>query len=188
MQIQVTIQGVTPLLMNRFHEAAQEAVNNGTAVTFRGSKGSPRDQATPKLYTDTNGKPVVPGPNIFSCLVQAGTFLKAGKSKLSTQKSSLVPAGVTLQQIECPVTPGKWEVDSRAVVIPSTGGRLMAHRPRFDQWQLSFTLDVDSTMFAEPLIRDLVDKAGQCVGLGDFRPARKGPFGRFKVTSWKSVK
>ena len=30
----------------------------------------------------------------------------------------------------------------------------------------------------------LVDDAGQKIGLGDYRPARKGPFGRFSVVSW----
>ncbi len=188
MNIQVTITGTSPLLMNRFHEAAQEAVSSGNAMTLRGQKGTPREQAEPKVYADSTGRPCIPGPNVFSALIQAGIFIKVGKSKLSTQKSSLIPAGLSVAQIECPITPSKWEVDSRAVVIPSTGGRVMSHRPRFDQWQISFTLEVDSAMFDDRLVRELVDKAGQCIGLGDFRPARKGPFGKFKVTSWKVSK
>src|SRR5690606_26811387 len=48
MKIQVTIQGIAPLLMNRFTEAAEVAVSGGTAVTFKGDKGTPREQAAPK--------------------------------------------------------------------------------------------------------------------------------------------
>ena len=63
----------------------------------------------------------------------------------------------------------------------------MAHRPRFDAWTLNFTLDVDADMFADTLVRELLDIAGKRIGLGDFRPARRGPFGRFVVTGWKKV-
>lgn len=185
MHIAITIEGVSPLLMNRFHDAAQQQVSTGTSSTLLGKKGTPKEQAEPKVYTDSNGHPVVPGPNVFSAIVQAGTFIKAGKSKVTTAKSSLVPAGIALLELECPVIPRQWLVDSRAVVIPSTGGRVMAHRPRFDQWKLSFTLQVDTTMFGDAVVRELVDHAGQRIGLGDFRPARKGPFGRFKVIEWK---
>jgi hypothetical protein len=40
-------------------------------------------------------------------------------------------------------------------------------------------------MFAEALVRELLDIGGKRVGIGDFRPSRRGPFGRFKVVSWK---
>jgi hypothetical protein len=34
-------------------------------------------------------------------------------------------------------------------------------------------------------MREIVDAAGKRVGLGDFRPACKGPFGKFVVVQWK---
>lgn len=194
MKIAVTIQGTTPLLMNRFTEAAEVAVSGGTAVTFKGDKGTPREQATAKRYADSEGFLYIPGPNIFACLIAAGTFHKAGKSKLTTLKTSLIPAGVMVAELACiltnedgePLT--EWEVDSRSVVIPSTGGRVMCHRPRIDAWNTRFTLDVDTTMFSPALVRAVVDDAGKKIGLGDFRPARKGPFGRFVVSHWDIVK
>lgn len=185
MQIDVTIKGTTPLLMNRFHEGAEVAVSGGTAVTFKGDKGTPREQATPKAYREReSGKLFIPGPNIFAALISAGKFHKAGKSKLTTQKTSLVPAGLTVNELICPLGVKDFEVDSRSVVIPSTGGRVMCHRPRIDEWKCTFSLDVDTEMFAPKLVRALVDDAGKKVGLGDFRPERKGPFGKFVVVNW----
>lgn len=193
MKINVTIQGSTPLLMNRFGAEAEVQVSGGTAVTFKGDKGTPREQAAKKRYADDDGALYIPGPNLFACLIAAGTFHKAGKSKLTTMKTSLIPAGVAVDELVCPLTDEhgtpltEWEVDSRSVVIPSTGGRIMAHRPRVDAWRCSFTLDVDTSMFTPNLIRAVVDDAGKKIGLGDFRPARKGPFGRFVVVGWDVV-
>lgn len=39
-------------------------------------------------------------------------------------------------------------------------------------------------MITAGLFREIVDAAGKRIGLGDFRPACKGPFGKFVVTSW----
>ncbi len=83
--------------------------------------------------------------------------------------------------------PCSWEVDSRAVVVPSTGGRIICHRPRLDQWKLKFVLILDTKMFSPKLVRTIVDDAGSTQGLGDFRPSRKGIFGRFVVTNWKEI-
>lgn len=194
MKINVTIQGITPLIMNRFTEAAEVAVSGGTTVTFKGDKGTPRAQAEAKRYSDQAGHLYIPGPNIFACIIAAGTFHKAGKSKLTTMKTSLIPAGLMVDDLVCNLTNAdgefltEWEVDSRSVVIPSTGGRIMCHRPRVDIWYASFTLDVDGTMFSPALVRAVVDDAGKKVGLGDFRPARKGPFGRFVVSRWEMAK
>ena len=188
MLIKITIQGVSPLLCNRFTEADQQQVQTGTSSAISTKNGTPRDQATPKVYLGADGKPVLPGPNLFAAIVDAGRFIKAGKSKLTTQRSSIVPAGAAILEMDLPITPGKWEPDSRAVVNPATQGRRMCHRPRFDEWRVSFSLQVDETMFSAATARDLVDTAGQRVGVGDFRPSRKGPFGRFKVTHWKVEK
>lgn len=182
MLIKITIQGTSPLLMNAFTDAA--AANTGTSAALVGSKGTPREQAARKVYADEAGNLFIPGPNIFSCLIAAGKFHKAGKSKVTTLKTSLIPAGITVVDLACLLGTKKFEVDSRSVVIPATGGRIMCHRPRLDQWQTTFTLDLDESMFSPQFVRAIVDDAGKKVGLGDFRPDRKGPFGRFVVTKW----
>ena len=43
---------------------------------------------------------------------------------------------------------------------------------------------VRTGMMPIKLMREILDAAGKRIGLGDFRPARKGPFGKFTVTHW----
>lgn len=184
--INVSIQGVTPLLCNKFADAS--LIGNGTSTVFRGDKGTPLEQATGKLYIGHDGKPCIPQPNLLRCIIDAGTFFKAGKSKVTTMKTSMIPACVGIHGIELPlIHKDPWNVDSRGVVIPSTGGRIACHRPSFNDWQINFTLEIDSDMIPVKLVREIVDAAGKRIGLGDFRPARKGPFGKFVVAAWKDM-
>lgn len=181
----ITIEGTTPLICNRFTDAAQMAATSGTRISSVGDKGTPKEQAEKKLYLGNDGQPIIPQPNLFRCIIDAGIYFKAGKSKVTTQKSSLIPACVDVLGVEIPITHKEpWAVDTRAVRIPSTGGRILCHRPCFHDWGLSFTAEIDEEMISPKLFRDIVDAAGKRIGLGDFRPSCKGPFGKFVVTSW----
>lgn len=188
MLIKVGIAGLTPLIMNRFDDHAEVQVTAGTRASIRGMKETPREQAKRKAYMDGDGMLFIPGPNIFACLVAAGQFHKSGRVKLTTHKSSLIPAGLIIVDHVCSLGTDHWEVDARSVVIPATQGRVMAYRPRLDEWKTSFTIDLDIDMFSPNFVRLLVDDAGKKIGLGDFRPSRRGPFGRFVVTSWEPAK
>lgn len=186
--VAVTIQGTTPLLCNRFTDAAQLQATQGTAITFVGDRGTPRQQAEVKLYLGQTGEPIIPQPNLFRCLIDAGKFFKAGRSKVTTHKTSLIPACVTIEELEIPIRHTEpWSVDTRPVRIPSTGGRILCHRPCFNDWELEFTLVVDTDILSVKLLREIVDAAGKRIGLGDFRPDCKGPFGKFSVVHWAEV-
>lgn len=187
MLLSITIEGVTPLICNRFTDAAQISATNQTRLSAIGDRGSPAEIAEKKLYRrggDTEIL-VIPGPNLLRCFIDAGTFFKAGKSKVTTLKTSIIPYCVGILETDIPIeTVDGWEVDTRAVCIPSTGGRILAHRPKFNDWRLSFTVELDTDQMHAKFFREIVDAAGKKIGLGDFRPARKGPFGRFSVVNW----
>jgi hypothetical protein len=186
MNIEVTVKGITPLICNKFTDASALAATNGTrSAMTAGDKGSVEHQAESKLYTDSTGRLIIPGPNVFSCIIAGGTFHKAGKVKVTTQKSSLIPACASVEEIEIPlISEGGWHVDSRAVRNPSTGGRFLCYRPIFHDWLLTFHLELDESFMPESLLRAIVDDAGKRIGLGDFRPSCKGPFGKFLVNRW----
>lgn len=188
LDIGIEISGTTPLLCNNFTDAVALAATESNRTSVVGSKGTPLEQATQKLYVGHDGKPIIPQPNLFRCIIDAGKFFKAGRSKVTTQKSSIIPACVEIDAIEIPIIHSEpWTVDTRAVRIPSTGGRILCHRPCFHDWKLRFLAKLDTSMMAEKLLRQIIDAAGKQVGLGDFRPDCKGPFGKFVVTLWERV-
>ena len=186
--VKVKVDGLRPgLLLKRFPDGDLE----NTSKVQKGEKGTPREQAEAGLYKDDKGIIGVPSQMFFSAMMEAGRDLKIGKRQNSTKTSSLLPAGLAIEEIFLPLkTPKPWEVDSRRVV-PATGGgtvSVISYRPRFDEWSVEFTLSIDTEIFTKEIARQLLDMAGKRQGIGCYRPNRKGPFGRFVVTEWKEQK
>lgn len=178
--VDVTIQGLTPLLINRFHEEAAEAATSG--VHSRKEKPSPEEDASSRLYSNGHG-PFFPAENIRQAIIGASSRHKIGRRAATTD----IAAAVYVSPFELPLE-GEWHVDSRAIVIPATKGRILRHRPMFDEWALTFQLQIDNDLVGERLVQAILEDAGKLVGIGDFRPARKGPYGRFSVVNWEREK
>lgn len=171
--VDCTIKDISPLLMHAF-----------PLVQIPGfEKLSPEEQAEYAAYRDPETKELyVPGIAFQRALVNGATYSK-GKGRASLQK--VVAACVLVSPERASLGVRDYIIDARPVVIPATKGRIMRIRPRLDDWQATFTLEYDPTLLTEQQLRQVVDDTGSRVGLMDFRPERKGPFGRFMVIDWK---
>ena len=189
MFISIEITGVTPLICNRFSDEAAMASTNGDRGSSAGmDRGSPHEiAALPKLYLGTNGKPMIPSPNLLRSVIDGGSFTKIGKKQITTARSSMLYSCLTIEAAEIPASLHKqpWKVDTRPVRIPSTGGRILTHRPMFDDWSLSFEVDLDTSILNAKLLRQIVDDAGSGsagrLPPGDkrtVRPLLRRPLGR----------
>jgi hypothetical protein len=83
-----------------------------------------------------------------------------------------------------PATPDKmWDtpacVDCRSVKVSTA--RLMRYRPRLNDWSLKVEILFDETVVERAQILAAAQNAGRYIGLGDYRPEKAGPFGRFTV-------
>ncbi len=72
-----------------------------------------------------------------------------------------------------------YEIDTRRAVIRCAA--ILRSRPRLEKWQTEFDIIYDDRFVSEAILVETLERAGVVVGLGDFRPARNGPFGRFNV-------
>ena len=148
-------------------------------------KKSPAEQAEIAAYRDPiTGELYVPGVNVQSSLVAAGAYSK-GKGRASLQKVAAACLVVSPERIGLGVT--EYVVDTRPVVMPATKGRVLRHRPRLDTWTISYQIKYDDTLLTTGQVRRIVDDSGTRVGLLDFRPACKGPYGRSIVTAWSEA-
>ena len=180
-----TIEGLTPLLQHRFGDA-EEMEETSRKVHVK--KVDPRDAAEKCAYRNSDGHLFIPGAAIMRMLREAGASHKQRGSRKSLKY--VVPAAVLVQEDQVILRDAegkaltKFEVDSRAVVIPSTKGRVMRHRPKLNNWHCEFTLEIDDDYLETSLIHQMLVEGGSKLGLLDYRPEKGGPFGKFSVVSW----
>lgn len=171
--LKVVIRGVSPLLMHRFIGEPPEGMKNKP----------PKEQAELAAYRDPKTQDLyIPVENLTRALISGASYSK-GKGRSSLQKE--VAAAVFISPARISLGTKTFEVDTRAVVIPATRGRVLAHRPRIDEWGASFNLEYDETLIKKEQIGKIISDTGARSGLMDFRPEKKGPYGRFEVVSIK---
>jgi len=178
----VSIEGITPLLMNR-----PSAMIADISKDKKAFEDNPQGQAESKLYINTKGKLYQPSTHFQGALIEAGKQKKVvGKGKATYSK--IVGYAVSIDPFEIEHEIQDWEVFSVLAVNPNTKGRNLLHRPMLKKWRLSFQVEFDETEIAPSIMHELFEIAGRIAGVGDWRPAKKGPHGKFQVVNWEEAK
>jgi len=176
---EIKIEGVTPLLFNRF---IQSSIENKVKKRVGSTK---EILVEDKLYKDGEGNICIPSTWVYGSLVEAGKAFKIqGKGKSTYSK--LIGSSVMINPEMSIVKPQDWDNYTISAVNPMTRGRIMVTRPRLNKWEVVFKIDFDEDDLPIEVLKNIVDYAGQYTGIGDWRPAKKGQFGKFIVTSFKS--
>ena len=179
-KINVTIKGVTPFLYNRFLD---RDIDTGGSKRRTGALEKPKLED--KLYMLPNGIPYIPAIYLRNALVEAGKQFKiTGKGKSTYSK--MIGATVDITP-ECIENKNKFIEYRVAAVNPMTKGRMMVSRPRMDIWGCSFEIILNDDSIPESVMKEVLEHAGKYVGIGDWRPDKKGIFGKFMVTEFKEV-
>jgi hypothetical protein len=182
----VIVQGLTPLLMHRFGETAREALKAGSSSSIKVTDaGAAAEQAAYRLPS-LSGQPgglYQPAEHIERAFYQAASLHKIGRRSAK----SLAGAAIAISPRKIPHGTNRFELDEQSGVNPSTGGRVMIYRPRLDAWRLAFDLDLDDSLIQPDLARKILEDAGRKVGIGAFRVAKGGRFGRFEVVEFSET-
>ncbi len=182
MKFQVTIKGLSPILFHRFSEEKLTAVKKKTGDK-KLTEEENRLQAEQYIYNDSKKKVCTPSSHIEGTMIKAATEIKlSGQGKKSYK--DLIKAACFVFPEYIPHTNQKWTVDSRSIVNQNTGGRSMCYRPRIDDWELTFELEVNDDRADEHAVKEILEIAGLQRGIGAYRPR----FGRFEVTKFKKIK
>lgn len=186
--IQVEIRGTSPLLIHRFSEDSEQSKSTRRIQV---SDRDPRTEATKAAYIAQDGTFYFSAFSIPNSMGNAGSNHKMRGSRKTLR--FIVPSAVRVTSEAITILNGNgpakdFEVDARPVTIPATKGRIMRYRPRFDQWGAKFSLMLDDNSLSIEDAHRLLDEAGQFIGIGDFRPEKRGPFGCFRVTKFEELK
>lgn len=193
-QVNVVVQGKTPLIQNAMSQQQLLDIWFKKKAPKTATRRQPREEATSKLHVLADGRPHVPSTALFACFINAGQFIRLdGRRQISTADKTVLPSMMTLLTKELPITlPGSnqsapWEVDIQQGRNPNGGEAVCIIRPRFDLWQLSFVVEVDQQLMSLAMARELIDIGGRRIGLLEYTPRHRGTFGCYLVTLWEVV-
>jgi hypothetical protein len=185
--VKVEIRGTSPLIANRFTESDEQAA---ATRRVKVDKPKPREEAAKNAYIAPDGTFYFNAFCIPASMASAGANHKMRGSRKTLK--FIVPSAVRMNVDAITIMNGNgpaknFEVDSRPVTIPATKGKIMRHRPRFDCWGAKFDLVVNDNLLSLDDVHKLLNEAGEYIGIGDFRPERRGPFGCFRVASFQEI-
>lgn len=182
--LSVQIEGVAPLLMHsgRTKDPTDPMTKEIKKITSKRNKTDDDFQALKELeliaglYADEEGKIYVPDLNIERSIYEGAKQDKNGKKFLSAfmvRDHGFLKNGSQYMVDKVAADPKYYFTTSVNVQRNS----VMRTRPRFNMWNLAFECSYNPSILNEGEVTNAIEKAGQLVGLGDWRPK----FGRFRV-------
>lgn len=133
----------------------------------------------------------LPAVSFEACLVNAAKQFKITGRQTATKfvQSGLfcmdeflpfIVNGKPISELDDP----RIQIDKRTVKNPSTKGRNVRYRAKFDSWESCFRVIVNSDDYLKKdMLTEIINYGGSFIGVGDYRPR----FGRFELVSIKEV-
>jgi hypothetical protein len=178
-RIQVTVEGVSPILMN-----SPKAMFEEKGTTMKTKKYDWKEEAEKVSYRDKKGILYVPSEAIKGSMINAASYKKIGKFSLKP----IIASAVRIEPLEISLGTKTYDIDLRTVVIQRKD-RVIKARPKIEDWKINFTVVYNDEMITDTnIIKECLKEAGERVGILDFRPQKMGSFGMFKVTKFVEEK
>lgn len=184
-EYKIKIEGVTPYMQHRMDDQKLEEWEKNRKLIIERDDVAKEDQVRAEFhsYRDKEGF-FIPTEQIRGSLIGAGAMVK---SKVGNSRKSMknIVAGMFMIKEEKCRLPSDYEIDKRSAVNRNIKGRVITIRPKWEKWDVEFTLQVDNDTITKETVKEIIENAGQYIGIGSFRPTNNGMFGRFKLNTIK---
>ena len=185
--INVPIIGTAPLIVHRWSEKAKQQMldaQQGKRAVKR--IRDPQEDYESSLYrTDTGfGFPLLA---FKQATVDAARFFDKSVTMKLVQQAIFMTGVPTLDRTEL-LTPIVGEPKMREdMVRVGVGGTDLRYRGEFLDWSAVLTITYVTSTLSRDSVLSLVDAGGQFVGVGEWRPDRKGQNGTYTIDTKRKV-
>lgn len=174
----ITVEGMTPLLLHNPASMGQ----GGDGLSAKGKNvPTPEEEAEAGTYRLASGQLAIPSFAFRGALLSAAKGRKLGKAfATAVVKGSVFVTSELTGLDDLDGSPlHAYEIDARRARVGNAG--VTRCRPKLEKWTAEVVFEFDPDFIAPETIRELLAIAGRTIGVGDFRPEKAGPFGRFTV-------
>jgi len=181
--LQLRLTGIAPILLHsgRLSDPLTEASKELKTLTSERNKSDDIHEKialiewSASLYTK-DGVVVIPGDNVYACLVNGAKQAKKGPK----MKAGIVVDNNFPLVYDGPKDINELYKDKRFVhrcAVKIGTSKLMRTRPVFNEWSVDVSIEYNPSIVNESEVVAAAVKAGDFIGLGDWRPR----YGRFRV-------
>ena len=181
-EFKVTIKGLTPYMQHRMDDLKLEQWEKLRNPVMERPEVSQENatRAEYHCYRNKDNQCYIPSDQIRGALINAGSYMKAKVGGRSKSMKVIVAATFVPTPDEI-LLPDYDAIDKRSAVNRNIKARVMTVRPKWTNWEVTFTLQVYEDTITKETVKQLLEYAGSYVGIGSFRPTNNGLFGRFEV-------
>jgi len=184
-QVVYVVTGTSPCLM---HNPASMRSQGGEMKNAKTVIPTQEAEAEAGLYRNDEGHLYIPSIALRNSLMGAGVGKKIGKQTAW----KMIACGAFTVEAECPLVHPKTgkplttysKINVARVVLGQgkTAKGIVRARPQIDLWQTKVVLDVDDDFISAEQVLQLFQLAGRMIGVLDWRPEKKGSYGRYSVS------
>ncbi len=190
--LRITLRGTSEFIAHRFDAETHGAIADKQEGKARAKKSArdPEKEYMQARYLTPDGKDGLRAL-MFKC-----AMVSAAQSKMLEDLDGMkVRKSVFVRGDIIPINGKRYRRDDK-VVNPGSGGSIPRYRPAYKDWSVDLEIEFLENMISVPQMVQLLETAGYSVGVGDWRPERKGDFGRWEldtasariVRPWKQTK
>jgi hypothetical protein len=187
--LRVPLVGTAPLIVHRFSEKAKRQMLDA----MQGRK-SPKEAKDPEaeyeaaFYRTDDGGYGIPVIAFKAATVSAARFY--GKSVSMTALRQFVffnaPFSKSAGQKLAPII-GEPHMREDVTRV-GMGGTDLRYRPEFTEWRTTVEVVYVKSMLTRESVLSLIDAGGMGVGVGEWRPEKKGDFGTFSIDETQDIR
>lgn len=172
--------GVTGTAALLFHRWNVEAVDEKSRAR-KGSAAKKTDDVESYVFRNDSGQLCLPGEYLRQSVIHAAKYEQDPRSPRKSAMD-LFKAGLVVLDELCSLGATEWDfLDRRRVTIQKGSGITRIRPAMFAGWRAAVAIQVLVPEYINPdLLHKTFSRAGQLVGVGDFRPT----YGRFRIDTF----
>jgi hypothetical protein len=184
----IPIVGTAPLIMHKFSEKAKRQMLD--AMQGRKSPKAPKDPEgdyEAAAYRMDDGGYGFPAIAFKAATVSAARFFDKSVTMVSLRQTLFFSGTMSKVEGQMMVEITGEPIMREDVVRVGNGGTDLRYRPQFTEWSTVLEVTYVKSMLTRESVLSLIEAGGLGVGVGEWRPEKKGDMGTFMIDPTRSV-
>lgn len=185
--ISVPIIGTSPLIVHRFSEKAKrQMLDNMQGRKAPKETKDPAAEYDAAFYRLKDGRYGMPAIAFKAATIGACRFYGKSVTMASTRQYIFLTGEPGDDGQQLVAIDGEPQMREDVVTVGQNGHDLR-YRPEFLEWSTTLNVTYVTSALARESVLSLIDAGGMGVGVGEWRPEKKGDFGTYRIDPSRDV-